>query len=142
MGRWFIKLRDMGPKAILVVLAAVLVVASIVAGVVIGSVEAKQAIASRENTERYRMNEAKREQAELARLDEIYLKAKELAHQAMPGFLLLGDNLSGRKKVIKYARKLKNHNYSYCNGVYAYSIGRLHKKSAPAMGNAVHTDTK
>ena len=94
MGRWFIKLRDMGPKAILVVLAAVLVVASIVAGVVIGSVEAKQAIASRENTERYRMNEAKREQAELARLDEIYLKAKELAHQAMPGFLLLGDNLT------------------------------------------------
>lgn len=94
MGRWFIKLRDMGPKAILVVLAAVLVVASIVAGVVIGSVEAKQAIASRENTERYRMNEAKREQAELARLDEIYLKAKELAQQAMPGFLLLGDNLT------------------------------------------------
>lgn len=54
----------------------------------------------------------------------------------------LTDTLSGRKKVIRYARKLKNHNYSYCNGVYAYSTGVLHKKSAPAMGNAVHTDTK
>lgn len=84
----------MGPKAILVVLAAVMVVSSIVAAVVIGTVEAKQATESRQNTEQYRMDEAKREQAELARLDAIYEKARELAHQAMPGFLLLGDNLT------------------------------------------------
>ena len=89
-----IKLREMGPKAILVVLAALMVVSSIVAAVVIGTVEAKQAIESRQNTEQYRMDEAKREQAELTRLDGIYQKAKELAHQAMPGFLLLGDNLT------------------------------------------------
>lgn len=54
----------------------------------------------------------------------------------------LTDNLAGRKKVIKYARKLKNHHYSYGDGVYAYSTGPIRSKSAPSMGNAVHTDTK
>ncbi len=48
------------------------------------------------------------------------------------------DSLSGRKKVIKYARKLKNHNYSYGNGYNSNGVA----VSAPNMGNAVHTDTK
>lgn len=54
----------------------------------------------------------------------------------------LTDELAGRKKVIKYARKLKNHHYSYCNGYYSYSNGKAGSISAPLMGNAVHTDTK
>ena len=50
---------------------------------------------------------------------------------------LTGD-LDGRKKVIKYAKKLKNHNYSYCNGFDSKGKARV----APGMGDAVHTDTK
>lgn len=48
------------------------------------------------------------------------------------------DSLSGRKKVIKYAKKLKNHHYSYGNGYnsYGYSV------NAPNMGNAVHSDVR
>lgn len=46
--------------------------------------------------------------------------------------------LAGRKKVIKYAKKLKNHNYSYCNGYNSNGV----KVYAPNMGNAVHSDTK
>ena len=84
----------MGPKSVLVVLAVFMVIFAIVAGVVVGTVEAKQATAERENKEQFRMDEAKREQAELTRLDGIYRKAKELSHQAMPGFLLLGDDLT------------------------------------------------
>ena len=53
----------------------------------------------------------------------------------------LTDSLSGRKKVIKYAMKLKNHHYSYCNG-YKTSGNKIVSASAPSMGNAVHTDTK
>ena len=88
------KLRDMGPKSVLVVLAVFMVVFAVVIGIVVGTVEAKQASANRENKEQYRLDEAKREQAELKRLDGIYREAKELAHQAMPGFLLLGDDLT------------------------------------------------
>lgn len=90
----FGKLRDMGPKSVLVVLAVFMVIFAIVAGVVVGTVEAKQATADRENKEQFRMDEAKREQAELTRLDGIYREAKDLSHQAMPGFLLLGDDLT------------------------------------------------
>ena len=90
----FGKLRDMGPKSVLVVLAVFMVIFAIVAGVVVGTVEAKQATAAREDKEQFRMDEAKREQAELTRLDGIYREAKELSHQAMPGFLLLGDDLT------------------------------------------------
>ena len=50
----------------------------------------------------------------------------------------LTDDLEGRKRVIKYAKKLKNHNYSYCNG---YNSNGKAVWSAQ-MGNAVHTDTK
>lgn len=50
----------------------------------------------------------------------------------------LTDSLEGRKRVIEYAKTLKNHNYSYCNGYN--SSGE--KISWPDMGNAVHTDTK
>lgn len=53
----------------------------------------------------------------------------------------LTDTLAGRKKVIKYAKKLANHHYSYCNGYYSYT-NKAGTISSPAMGNAVHTDTK
>lgn len=48
------------------------------------------------------------------------------------------DTLAGRKKVIRYAKKLKNHHYSYCNGYNSngYAV------NAPNMGSAVHTDTE
>ena len=47
----FGKLRDMGPKSVLVVLAVFMVIFAVVAGVVVGTVEAKQATAARENNE-------------------------------------------------------------------------------------------
>lgn len=49
------------------------------------------------------------------------------------------NTLSGRKKVIKYARKLANHNYSYCDG---YNSNGNTKLSAPNMGTCIHTDVK
>lgn len=88
------KLRDMGPKAILVVLAAVMVLLAIVAAVVIGTIETRQAKALRQSNERIRMEEVQGEQAELTRLDEIFAEAKRRAGEAMPGFLLLGDDLT------------------------------------------------
>lgn len=53
----------------------------------------------------------------------------------------LTDTLAGRKKVIKYAMKLKNHHYSYGNGCKT-SDNKIVTIYAPTMGNAVHTDTK
>lgn len=47
------------------------------------------------------------------------------------------DTLAGRKKVIAYAKKLPNHNYSYCNGYNSNGV----KVSAGYMGACVHTDT-
>lgn len=47
------------------------------------------------------------------------------------------DTLAGRKKLIKYAKTLPNHNYTYCNG---YNSRGLAVK-APYMGTAVHHDT-
>lgn len=46
--------------------------------------------------------------------------------------------LSKRKNVINYAKKLKNHNYAYCDGwcSYGYSV------SWRGMGDSVHIDTK
>lgn len=48
------------------------------------------------------------------------------------------DTLSGRKELIKYAKKLPNHNYSYCNGYNSNGV----KVSAGYMGAAVHVESK
>lgn len=48
------------------------------------------------------------------------------------------DTLANRKKSIKWIKKLKNHSYTYGNGIN--SIGNY--VNAPNMGNALHTDTK
>ena len=47
------------------------------------------------------------------------------------------DTLKGRKKVIKYAKTLPNHNYTYCDGYNS----RGAKISASYMGKSIHTDT-
>lgn len=49
----------------------------------------------------------------------------------------LTDSLDGRKKVIKYAKSLSNHGYSYCNGYNSNGVGL----SAPYMGSCIHTDS-
>lgn len=48
------------------------------------------------------------------------------------------DSLAGRKKVIKYAKKLKNFHYAYGNGYNSYG----NAVNAPNMGNAVHSDVR
>lgn len=135
----FGKLRDMGPKSVLVVLAVFMVIFAIVAGVVVGTVEAKQATAERENKEQFRMDEAKREQAELTRLDGIYRKAKELSHQAMPGFLLLGDDLTaavGSNKT-DYGLALQQMVSDYILNPF-----RFEDAVAPEFRRIVHTNEK
>lgn len=47
------------------------------------------------------------------------------------------DTLAGRKSLIKYAKALPNHGYSYCNG-YNSNGARI---SASYMGSAVHIDS-
>lgn len=92
----------MGPKAILVVLAAVMLFLAIVAAVVIGVVETKKANDLRKKNEQIRYEQLQNEQAELSRLDGIYQEAKQKAEAALPGFICLGDDLCagrGDKKV-------------------------------------------
>lgn len=48
-------------------------------------------------------------------------------------------DLSGRKRIINYAKTLKNHHYSYCDGYNSYGSKTI---SAPGMDVAVHTDVK
>lgn len=48
------------------------------------------------------------------------------------------DTLKGRKKVIKFAKKLKNHHYSYCNGYNSYG----NNVNAPNMATSIHTDVR
>lgn len=48
------------------------------------------------------------------------------------------DTLEGRKKIINAAKRLPNHNWSYCNGYD--SLGG--HPFAPNMGNAIHTEVK
>ena len=48
------------------------------------------------------------------------------------------DNLEHRRKAIKYIKQLKNHHYTYGDGID--SNGR--QVHAPGMGNALHTDVK
>lgn len=47
------------------------------------------------------------------------------------------NTLSGRINHIKLIKKMKNHDYSYCNGFDSLN----NKPIAPNMGNAVHTQT-
>lgn len=94
MERLLERLRDMGPKAILVVLAAALLFVGIVAGVVIGVVETNKENRIREGNEAIRMDEVRRGQRALSLLDAVYGDAKEKATEALPGFLLLGDDLT------------------------------------------------
>ena len=92
----------MGPKAILVVLAAVMLFLAIVAAVVIGVVETKKANDLCKKNEQIRYEQLQNEQAELSRLDGIYQEAKRKAEAALPGFICLGDDLCagrGDKKV-------------------------------------------
>ena len=101
MDRLLEKLRDMGPKAVLVVLAAALLFAGVVVGAVIGVVETNKANRTRERNEAIRMEEVRREQRALSILDALYSDAKENASAALPGFLLLGDDLSAGAGVSK-----------------------------------------
>ena len=48
------------------------------------------------------------------------------------------DTLANRKRTIKYIKKLKNHHYTYGNGINSNGYAVY----APNMGNAMHTDTK
>lgn len=55
------------------------------------------------------------------------------------------DTLENRKQSIKWISKLPNHHYTYGNGIYAETNNGKTKtgyKSAPGMGNALHTDCK
>ena len=88
------KLREMGPKAILVVLAAVMLFLAIVAAVVIGVIETKKANDLRKKNEQIRYEQLQNEQAELSRLDGIYQETKQKAAAALPGFICLGDDLA------------------------------------------------
>lgn len=47
------------------------------------------------------------------------------------------DSLSGRKALIKYAKTLPNHHYTYCNGYNSNGA----KIAASYMGSSVHHDT-
>lgn len=46
------------------------------------------------------------------------------------------DTLAHRKKAVKYIKKLKNHHYTYGNGINSYGYAVY----APNMGNAMHSD--
>ena len=57
----------------------------------------------------------------------------------MPG---VTDTSDARKRAINYIKKLKNHNFSYGNGIAANAKGEVYYKSAPGMGNALHTEVR
>lgn len=53
------------------------------------------------------------------------------------------DTLAHRKKAVRYIRKLKNHHYTYGDGIYAwYAKGSSGYINAPNMGDALHTDVE
>ena len=63
--------------------------------------------------------------------DSAHLKGKAV------DFVIKGyDDLDGRKRVINYAKKLKHHNYSYCNNYDSNGKNR----NSPGMVNAIHTE--
>ena len=59
-------------------------------------------------------------------------------------FIMTGvtDSSDARKRAINYIKKLKNHEFSYGNGIAVNGNGATYYKSAPGMGNALHTQTK
>lgn len=55
------------------------------------------------------------------------------------------DTLTNRKKSVKWIKTLPNHHYTYGNGIYVETVnGKTYtgSKSAPGMGNALHTDSR
>ena len=48
------------------------------------------------------------------------------------------DTLANRKKAVRWIKRLKNHHYTYGNGINSYG----YEVYAPNMGNALHTDTR
>ena len=74
-----------------------------------------------------------------AELSGSVVNSKHLNGQATDFYMVgVTDTLANRKKAIKYIKTLKNHSYTYGNGIT--SLGGY--ISAPYMGNALHTDTK
>lgn len=52
------------------------------------------------------------------------------------------DTLDHRKKAIDFIRKLKHHDYTYGDGISVSGSKTIAYRSAPRMGNALHTQTK
>ena len=70
--------------------------------------------------------------------DSAHMKGKAVDFY-MPG---VTDTSDARKRAINYIKKLKNHNFSYGNGIAANAKGEVYYKSAPGMGNALHTEVR
>lgn len=66
--------------------------------------------------------------------DSAHIKGKAVDFY-MPG---VTDTLEHRRAAINYIKRLKNHSYSYGNGISSTGA----HVSAPNMGNAVHTETR
>ena len=68
--------------------------------------------------------------------------SKESAHlvgKAVDFFMAgVTDTLEHRRSAINYIKRLKNHNYSYGNGITSNGASI----SAPNMGNAIHTEVR
>ena len=65
--------------------------------------------------------------------------SKHLTGQATDFYMRgVTDTLPHRRNAIRYIKKLKNHTYTYGNGINSYGSW----VTAPYMGNALHTDTK
>ena len=68
--------------------------------------------------------------------------SKESAHMEGKAvdFYMAGvtDNIDNRRKAVNYIKRLKNHNYTYGNGIS--STGAY--IDAPNMGNAMHTEVR
>ena len=88
------KWREMGPRAILLVVAIVLALALIVGVVYIHVTESRKAEEIRKNNERIQAENSIRLQLEKKRLDEIFQATKEEIELLMPGFICLGDDLT------------------------------------------------
>ena len=52
------------------------------------------------------------------------------------------DTLEARRITINYLKRLKNHKFSYGDGIAVEGRGTPYYKSAPYMGNALHTEVK
>ena len=52
------------------------------------------------------------------------------------------DTLEARRRTIKFLKKLKNHKFSYGDGIAVEGSGTPYYKFAPSMGNAMHTEVR